>query len=82
MKSLVTGRVCVPKKLQKEASDYIYTLVASIIADHSGRAVEGMNCLRSLEIWDRGFESHSRHGCVFILCSCAILCAGSGLATG
>jgi hypothetical protein len=32
-------------------------------------AVEGMNCLRSLERWDRGFEFHSRHGClsVFIL---------------
>jgi hypothetical protein len=29
-----------------------------------------MNCLRSLERWDRGFESHSRHGCLcaFILC--------------
>jgi hypothetical protein len=31
-----------------------------------------MNCLRSLELWDRGFKSHSRHGCVcaFILCLC------------
>jgi hypothetical protein len=31
--------------------------------DHSGRA---------LEHWDRGFESHSRHGCLsaFILCLC------------
>jgi hypothetical protein len=28
-----------------------------------------MNCFRSLERWDRGFESHSRHGCLreFIL---------------
>jgi hypothetical protein len=32
-------------------------------ADHSGRVVQGMNCLRSLELWDRGIESHSRHGC-------------------
>jgi hypothetical protein len=32
--------------------------------DHSGRAVYGMNCLRPLEHWDRGFESHSRHGCL------------------
>jgi hypothetical protein len=41
-------------------------------ADHSGRAVEGMNRLRLLEHWRRGFESHSRHGypCVFMLCSC------------
>jgi hypothetical protein len=37
-------------------------------ADHSVRAVSGMNCLRSLERWDRGFESHSRHECV---CVCA-----------
>jgi hypothetical protein len=41
-------------------------------ADHSGRAVWGMKCLRPLEHWGRGFESHSRHGClfVFILCLC------------
>jgi hypothetical protein len=32
-----------------------------------------MNCLRSLERWGRGFESHSSHGS---------LCAGSGLLTG
>jgi hypothetical protein len=25
--------------------------------DHNGRAVKGMNCLLSLERWDRGFES-------------------------
>jgi hypothetical protein len=38
----------------------------------------------TLERWDRGFESYSRHGClyVFILCLCAVMCAGSGLATG
>jgi hypothetical protein len=29
-------------------------------ADHGGRAVKGMNCLRSLERWNRGFESHSK----------------------
>jgi hypothetical protein len=28
-------------------------------ADHRCRAVWGMNCLRLLEHWDRGFESHS-----------------------
>jgi hypothetical protein len=45
-------------------------------ADHSGRAVEGMNCLRSLERWDRGFESHSRYGCLcaFTLCLCCPVC--------
>jgi hypothetical protein len=38
-------------------------------ADHGGRAAYGMNILRSLERWDRGFESHLRHGymCAFIL---------------
>jgi hypothetical protein len=43
-----------------------------------------MNCLRSLEHWDRGFESHSRHGClcVRLFCVCVVLCVGSGLATG
>jgi hypothetical protein len=37
-----------------------------------------MNRLRSVEHWDRGFESYSRHECL-----CAfILCVGSDLATG
>jgi hypothetical protein len=42
------------------------------IDDHSGRAVLGMNCLRSFKHWDRGFESHSRHGSLsaFLLCLC------------
>jgi hypothetical protein len=43
-----------------------------------------MNYLRSLERWDRGFESHSRHGCLCarLFCACVALCAGGGLATG
>jgi hypothetical protein len=47
-------------------------------AYHSGHAVWGMNCFRSLEHWCRRCESHSRHGylCAFVLC------VGSGLATG
>jgi hypothetical protein len=51
-------------------------------AGHSGRAVWGMNCPRSLEHWNRGFEPHSRHGCLcaFILCLCCSVCS-SGLAT-
>jgi hypothetical protein len=34
--------------------------------------------------WDRGFESHLRHGCqcAFILCLCYPMCAGSGLVMG
>jgi hypothetical protein len=43
-----------------------------------------MNCLRSLGHWDRGFESHSRHGCLYVLsfCVCVVLCVGSSHATG
>jgi hypothetical protein len=53
-------------------------------ADHSGCAKECMNCVRSFECWDRGFESHSRRGCVYmrLFCVCVVLCIGSGLATG
>jgi hypothetical protein len=42
------------------------------IADQSGRAVYGMNCFRSLERWDRGFEGIII--CVCIYCVCVILC--------
>jgi hypothetical protein len=52
--------------------------------DHSCRAVYGMNCLYSLERWNRWFESHSRHGYlrVCLFCVCAVLCVGSGVVTG
>jgi hypothetical protein len=42
----------------------------------SGHAVEGMNSLRSLEHWDREFESHSKHECLcaFIVCLCCSVC--------
>jgi hypothetical protein len=43
-------------------------------ASHRGADQSGRSCLRPLEHWDRGFESHSRHGCLFIL--------DSGLAMG
>jgi hypothetical protein len=45
---------------------------------------KALNCLRLLERWDRGFESLSRHGCLYIrlFCVCVVLCVGSGLATG
>jgi hypothetical protein len=37
-------------------------------ADDGGRAVKGMNCLRPLQHWHYGFESHLRHDvCMFIL---------------
>jgi hypothetical protein len=41
-----------------------------------------MNCLRSLERWYRGFESHSRHEYlfVFVLCSCWVAALGRAVA--
>jgi hypothetical protein len=36
------------------------TMLYTLSAGHSGRAVQGMKYLRSLERWDRVFESHSR----------------------
>jgi hypothetical protein len=62
----------------------IYLQQCFLAADHSGRAVSGMNCLRPLKYWDRGFESHLRHGCLctFIPCVCCPVRVGSGLATG
>jgi hypothetical protein len=62
------------------SSHFPLTVVSStkvlVPADHSGGAVEGMNCFRTLEHWDRGFESNSRHGylCAFILCLCCCVC--------
>jgi hypothetical protein len=44
-----------------QAQGKLYIFVCHILrtADHSGGSVYGMNCLRSLERWDREFESHS-----------------------
>jgi hypothetical protein len=59
--------------------------LSAMPVNHSGRAVSGMNRLRPLEHWDRGFESHSRHGCVYcvrLFCVCVVLCVGRGLVTG
>jgi hypothetical protein len=39
-------------------------------ADYSGRVIECMNHLPSLEHWDHGFESHSRHGCLCVRLFC------------
>jgi hypothetical protein len=44
-----------------------------------------MNCLRPLEHWGLGFESNSRHWCLYcvrLFCVCVVLCVGSGLETG
>jgi hypothetical protein len=53
-----------------------FSVLSMSIADHSDRAVKGMNRLRPLEHWDCGFKSHSRHECLsaFILCLCCSVC--------
>jgi hypothetical protein len=53
-----------------------YLFVVYLTADHSSRAIYGMNRLHPLKHWDRGFESHSRHACLcaIILCSCYSVC--------
>jgi hypothetical protein len=65
------GRSQWPRGLWHELSSLAQTL-----AGHIGHAVYGMNCLRSLEHWNRGFEFHSRHGslCAFLLCLCCSVC--------
>jgi hypothetical protein len=40
-----------------------------------------MSCILPLERWDRGFESHSRHGCLYcvrLFCVHVVLCGGRG----
>jgi hypothetical protein len=42
-----------------------------------------MNCLRSLEHWDRGFEpTGGMDISLRLFCVCVVLCVGSGLAMG
>jgi hypothetical protein len=50
----------------------IFNALRSRCAHHSARVVRGMNCLRPLKPWGRGFESHCRKGYLypFILCLC------------
>jgi hypothetical protein len=58
-----------------------YSAKAYARVDHSRRAVLGTKCLRSLEHWDHGFESHSSHGylCVYSVFS-LVFCVGKVLA--
>jgi hypothetical protein len=41
-----------------------------------------MNCLRPLEFWDCGFQSHSRHRCLCVHLFCVVLCVGRAPAKG
>jgi hypothetical protein len=53
------------------------------LKNNSGLAIYGMNCVLSLERWDRGFESHQvMDAYVRLFCVCVVLFVGSGLATG
>jgi hypothetical protein len=51
-------------------------ILLTIRASITVAAVWGMNSFRPLEHWGRGFEFHSRHGCLcaFVLCLCCSLC--------
>jgi hypothetical protein len=51
-------------------------------AGNRDRSLWGMNCLRPLEHCGRGFESHSRHGCLHAFILFVFCWVGSGLATG
>jgi hypothetical protein len=53
---------------------FTFSSIAYHIADHGDREVQGINWLRSLERWDRGFESYSRHEClcVRLFCVCVV----------
>jgi hypothetical protein len=57
-------------------SPYLKFNNSALNENHSGSAVSDMNRLRPFERWDRGFESHSKHGCLcaFILYLCCSVC--------
>jgi hypothetical protein len=58
----------------KYTGNFVYVTKTEV--DHSDRTVWSMNCIRPLEHWARGFESHSRYGylCPLILCLCCPVC--------
>jgi hypothetical protein len=43
-------------------------------ADHNGRAIWDMNCVRPSEHGGCGYESLSMHECLFVHCLCCNLC--------
>jgi hypothetical protein len=57
--SVVVQSVCNCEKLVAIVIRYIHHR-----DDKSGRAVQGMKCLRPLKHWSRGFESYWKHGCL------------------
>jgi hypothetical protein len=59
-----------------------FATVIILRADHSGRSVQDINYLRSLEHLNCGFESHSSYGClsVRLFYVCVVLCVFNGSA--
>jgi hypothetical protein len=60
-----------------------FASLITLSASDSGRddlTFQGIKRLLPLENWDRGFGSHTRHGCLRFLCI-RVLCVGRGLAT-
>jgi hypothetical protein len=78
------GLYCIASAVHcTEQNKYLYDAIC-LSADHSGRAVEGINCLHLLQHWHHRFESHLRHGYLYVrlFCVCVVMCIGSGLTKG
>jgi hypothetical protein len=59
-----------------------FFMIVWFVADHRGRAVWGVKCLRLLKHWTRGFESHWRHECLPAFIVFVLSCVSRGLAMG
>jgi hypothetical protein len=55
-----------PRTHHNDNSKNITIIIAPDV--HSGRPVSDMKRRRPLKQWDRGFESHSRQGCLCLCC--------------
>jgi hypothetical protein len=66
----------VPSFLLSRDVMYVVYVAPRVPITVAGHAVYSMNRLRPLELWVRGFESHSRYGCscAFILYFCYPVC--------
>jgi hypothetical protein len=69
------------RKLHNRELHNVHSL-KNIFAYLNSRAVWGKYWLRSLECWDRRFESCSGHGCVSAFLCVVLSCVGRGLASG
>jgi hypothetical protein len=74
--SLLLWRGAPSDPSSKQATHSKNCLIRSLGSRSQWRAVSGMKRLLPLKHWQRGFESHSRHGCLcaFILCLCCPVC--------